>query len=146
MINNIRTKFKSFSNGNILEESKIISKGIFSNEDSLIVELRDDKGNITQYHNPFGVYTCIIWGYNKTKLIAKIENATYNQVQPYEANLQTLSNGEDESAFVSALNSLRTNLRNAMITTYTHKPLVAVTSVTDPKGDTQTYFYDSLTA
>lgn len=31
-----------------------------------------------------------------------------------------------------------------MITTYIHKPLVGVTSVTDPKGDTQTYHYDNF--
>ena len=31
-----------------------------------------------------------------------------------------------------------------MITTYTHKPLIGVSTVTDPKGDEQSYHYDSF--
>jgi YD repeat-containing protein len=32
----------------------------------------------------------------------------------------------------------------AMITTYTYIPLVGVSTITDPKGDTQTFTYDSF--
>jgi YD repeat-containing protein len=44
------------------------------------------------------------------------------------------------------LDALRNDpaLQNAMVSTYIHKPLVGVTSVTDPKGDTQTYEYDGF--
>jgi YD repeat-containing protein len=31
-----------------------------------------------------------------------------------------------------------------MITTYTYKPLIGISTVTDPKGDTQTYIYDDF--
>ena len=36
------------------------------------------------------------------------------------------------------------NLVNAMITTYTYDPLVGVTSVTDPRGQTVYYQYDAF--
>ncbi|HLP65509.1 RHS repeat domain-containing protein [Flavobacterium sp.] len=85
-----------------------------------------------------------IWGYNKTQPIAKIENATYAQVSSYVSNLQTLSNGTDEANLISALNALRTALPNAMITTITYIPLVGVHTITDPKGDVQTYEYDTF--
>jgi len=31
-----------------------------------------------------------------------------------------------------------------MITTYTHKPLIGITSITDPRGEKTTYHYDSF--
>ena len=65
-------------------------------------------------------------------------------MQPHVANLQTLSDGNNEQNLITALNNLRTALPNAMITTYTYKSLVGISTVTDPKGDKQTYHYDSF--
>ena len=42
------------------------------------------------------------------------------------------------------MNALRTSFPNAFIKTYTYDPLVGVTSITDPKGDTVYYTYDGL--
>lgn len=44
------------------------------------------------------------------------------------------------------LASLRnnTNLSAALVTTFTHDPLVGVTSVTDPSGKALSYSYDAL--
>lgn len=104
----------------------------------------DTNGNIIQFTSENGISTTIIWGYNKTLPIAKIENATNNQVSSYIANLQSLSNTGTETQLIAALNSLRDSLPNAMVTTYTHLPLVGVSTITDPKGDAITYTYDSF--
>ena len=45
---------------------------------------------------------------------------------------------------LAALNALRTNLPGAMVTTYTYKPLIGVSTITDAKGDQITYSYDSF--
>jgi YD repeat-containing protein len=98
-------------------------------EKKITYDQYDDKGNILQYTPESGSPVAIIWGYNQTQPIAKIENATYAQAIAQYAT--------DENVF-------RNNLPNAMITTYTYIPLVGVKTITDPKGQTTTYEYDEL--
>ncbi|QSW87974.1 RHS repeat protein [Flavobacterium endoglycinae] len=100
-------------------------------------------GNILEYSIENRTPISIIWGYNKSQPIAKVENATYSQISSYVANLQNLSNTGTEADLITALNALRTALPNAMVTTYTYLPLVGVSTITDPKGDKITYTYDS---
>ncbi|WP_128414812.1 RHS repeat domain-containing protein [Flavobacterium sp. Root186] len=100
-------------------------------------------GNVLEYSLENGTPVSIIWGYNKSQPIAKIENANYSQVSSYAANLQSLSNTGTEADLITALNALRTALPNAMVTTYTYLPLVGVSTITDPKGDKIIYTYDS---
>lgn len=112
--------------------------------ESFIIHQYDEVYNITEYSIYNGMKTCSIWGYNKSYPIAKIENASYSQIQSYEANLQSLSNTGTEADLRTALNALRTSFPAAMITTYTYKPLIGVSTITDPKGDTTFYTYDEL--
>lgn len=103
----------------------------------------DTNGNITQYTQESGVPITIIWGYNKTIPIAKIENATNTQIA---TALGVPDLNSITEANISAIDALRTNssLPNVMISTYTHIPLVGVSTITDPKGDKITYTYDSF--
>ncbi|TRX34733.1 RHS repeat domain-containing protein [Flavobacterium restrictum] len=99
-------------------------------------------GIILQYTPENGTPVAIIWGYNKTQPIAKIENATYAQVE-------ALSGFGTGFSIATALTTaqettLRTSLSSAMITTYTYIPLVGVSTITDPKGDKITYTYDTF--
>lgn len=105
----------------------------------------DASGNLTQFTPEGGIPVSIIWGYNNTLPIAKIENTTFASIPASSiTNLQSLSSTGTEADLIVALNNLRTSLPNAMITTYTHKPLIGVSSVTDTKGDVQSYHYDSF--
>ncbi|MDL2142545.1 DUF5977 domain-containing protein [Flavobacterium tructae] len=112
----------------------------------------DEKGNVLQYTIESGISVAIVWGYNKTLPIAKIENVAYNTI-PTEtiANLQSLSNDDNDNCMSgncteqllrNALNAFRNTVQNAFITTYTYNPLAGVTSVTDPKGVASYYEYD----
>jgi YD repeat-containing protein len=102
----------------------------------------DNNGTILQYTPEGGISVVIIWGYNKTLPIAKIENATYNDVSSYMANLQTASNSGTLTQ--TSFSNLRNALPNAMITTYTYVPLIGISTIADPKGYKTTYIYDSF--
>lgn len=144
-LSTVETQYKNWNNVLLAPEFIKASKGSAPLETRVIFNSVDPvNGNPLQVQKEGGITICYIWGYNKTQPIAKIENATYSQIQQYEANLQTLSNGTNEASLITALNSLRTALPNAMVTTYTYKPLVGISTVTDPKGDKQTYHYDGF--
>ena len=102
----------------------------------------DTSGNLIEYTPENGTTSTIIWGYNKTLPIAKIENATYSQV----ASISGFGTGFSIATSLTAAQetALRTGLTSSMITTYTYKPLIGITSITDPKGDMTTYTYDAL--
>jgi YD repeat-containing protein len=115
--------------------------GIGNLERKVTSDFYDATGNLTQYTPEGGSPVTILWGYNKTQPIAKIENTTTTQLK----NALGVSdlNAVNESN-LSAINALRQGLPNAMVTTYTHIPLVGVSSITDPKGQTVYYNYDGL--
>ena len=129
------------------------SKNNNSLEDRIMYNNYDNKGNPTDISKIDGTHVVYIWGYQQNVPIAKIENATYSQVSSYVSNLQTLSNADNdrtigslgnEGALRTALNNLRTVLPNAQISTYTYDPLIGITSITDPRGETIYYEYDTF--
>lgn len=107
-------------------------------------DLYDDKNNLIQFHRENDIYTSVIWGYNKTLIVAKIENTQYSQIQSSLIQaVQSASDTGTETQLQTALDNLRNSLPDAMVTTYTHKPLVGVSWITDSKGDKRMYYYDS---
>lgn len=99
--------------------------------------LRGDPLQITAYGTQKYTY---LWGYNQNHPVAKIDNATYNDVIALPGFNSTITAGLSETQDTT----LRTGLPNAMITTYTYQPLFGVSTITDPKGDTTTYTYDNF--
>jgi len=123
--------------------------GIISSIDRrLTYNSYDSFGNLTQYTTENGIPVSIIWGYLSTKPIAVIENATYASITPSlitaaQASTDSFDEFNEPS---TALNNLRNDpsLVNAMVSTYTYIPLVGISMITDPKGDTITYEYDAF--
>jgi YD repeat-containing protein len=112
----------------------------------------DAKGNVLQYTakgNVINVPTAIIWGYNNTMPIAKIEGTTYSEAFSFASDIIAKSNADTDAAtekeLITALDVFRnqTALKNYSITTYTYDPLVGVTTVTPSTGLREFYKYDS---
>lgn len=103
----------------------------------------DNKGNVTSFSKENDVNISYLWGYNQTLPVAKIENATIDQVK-------TVLGGSIPDFGISGLGTYESILRNstilsnALITTYTYKPLIGMASQTDPNGKTTYYEYDDF--
>jgi hypothetical protein len=104
--------------------------------------LYDDKGNVLEYSTKQGVTTTLLYGYNKSCLVAKVVNSTYSQVSAM-VDQSILNAPASDNDLRTELNKLRTlSGPNTFITTYTYRPLVGMTSQTDPNGVTNYYEYD----
>ena len=98
----------------------------------------DTHGNPRQVVDKNGKTTCYFWGYNGRHIVAKIENSTYNILLGYGIGT---TYSEALPADVEA--QLRNDEEeNFIVTTYTYKPLVGITSITDPSGHSVYYEYD----
>jgi YD repeat-containing protein len=106
----------------------------------------DADGNLIQFTPEAGTPTSLIWGYTNTKVVAKIEGLAYSSIPTgLVTAIKLASDGGNEATLRMALDSLRNNpaLDGAMVTTYTFKPLVGVSTITDPKGVITYYSYDN---
>ncbi len=99
-------------------------------------------GKIRQVRQENGTPVSYIWGYNTMYPVAKVENASYTQIEMLSdfGNGFDLGNGGLTQAQENALRALP----NAMVTTYTFKPLVGIQTMKDPRGYTITYIYDAF--
>jgi YD repeat-containing protein len=102
--------------------------------------------------------TCYLWSYNQTYPVVKAENIDYSTLESAVTSLQSnlqdflintigdLTTSSQKTAWKNFNNNLRntSSLENALITTYTYKPLIGMTSQTDPNGVTTYYEYDDF--
>ncbi len=128
--------------------SFIYQTDLFTKE--LSYDLYDSySGRLLQYTDKTGVPVALLWGYNREYPVAKVVNANYANI----ANSWGGSNGysfiASESVlpvltetYAQQLNNLRTT-SSYEVTTYTYSPLKGVTSITDPRGVSTYYDYDS---
>ena len=146
MINGLINSFQfNLNNTNqILPESIYSLEGVNYNLKTSFIY--DDKGNIIQSQNKDDIYITYLWGYDYSYPIAKIENATYDQVQGVlQYTYEELQN-KTSSELLILFEELRqdNNLEKSFIYSYTYLPLIGMETETDPSGKTTYYYYDSF--
>ena len=95
-----------------------------------------------------GLDVVYIWSYGSRYPVLEIRNATYTQVSTalgssLMSSIPGMENPTDAQLEGYAA-TLRESLDDAMVTLYTYRPLVGVSSVTDPSGRKTTYEYDGF--
>lgn len=105
-------------------------------------DVYDKYGNVVQTTSQDNIKTVYIWGYNGRYPVAIIENTVLDAIQQIE--------GLSDIKFTPLEMELSSNQENALrslpyahVTTYTYKPLIGITSITDPSGRRKSYDYDS---
>ncbi|MEZ0007865.1 YD repeat-containing protein [Flavobacterium sp. 28YEA47A] len=143
-INENEYAYKTWQNGSVMLEHISQRRDELNPEIKIRVNKRDDRGNILEYQKENGIPISLIWGYGNTQLVAKLENISYANIP---GNLITTIQNATDSSISTALNGLRAsvdiNMQKAMITTYVYEPLIGISNITDPKGETAFFEYDS---
>lgn len=145
VVNMLKNEYRIENNFPVLSK---VSTGI--NVSTLETEVNyskyDSKGNLLQKIGRDNIPVTYLWSYNQQYPIAEITGATYAEITGKipEANLNTIAaRNEPTASDLTIINNLRTQLPNALITTYTYKPLVGMLTMTDPYGITTYYECDS---
>jgi len=138
------------SNSNQIYPKSVENKGLLTNyETKLRFHSYDNQGNIKTVSIENGLKVNYLYSYKGQYPIAKIENAEYNAVESAlggAAAVEALRNtvSPTDTYLAGIFTTLRNSLFNAQVTGYSYKPLVGITSLTDPRGQKTTYEYDSF--
>lgn len=130
-------------NTSLPEKIQFRTNKMSSFRDEVKYNAYDSYGNVTEVMGKDGRPVSFIWGYQGQFPVAKIENATiqqvYNGTNVFDG---WASYAEPPFALWSRIEQLKTELPNAMVTKYEYKPLQGVVSITDPNNITTKFDYD----
>ena len=109
----------------------------------------DNKGNVVEVRLiQSNTVTAYLWSYTQQYPIAQIEGIDYAQVRSVLTDdfINNVAKAEQPSDndMQTIRNEIQASHPDALVTTYTHKPLVGISSITDPRGITTYYNYDAF--
>ncbi|WP_367331324.1 hypothetical protein [Sphingobacterium multivorum] len=147
-----KNKYKEYSPNIFLLDSMQVFKGTnVISEESVIKAYSKTKFKPVEYKKNGEQWTVVLWGYGEEYPVLEIKNATYAEVTTAltQAAIDNMNNSNQteatmETLIKNAADKLRTDLPKAMVTSYTYRPLVGMTSKTDARGIKETYTYDGM--
>lgn len=105
----------------------------------------DSYGNLLYQTKDEYRHIVYIWCYKGLYPIAKIENASFEQVEnALGMEISSISELEVPGPITETLNILRNKLPKSLVSTYTYEPSVGMKNETDPTGLTTYYEYDIM--
>lgn len=104
----------------------------------------DASGNLVEQRKSNDVITSYLWGYGGTVPVVQVVGADYLTISGMISPSVLSDINPDPATLRSQLNSIRTGLANAQVTTYTYIPVIGLSSVTDPNNRTSYHEYDAF--
>ena len=142
LLNTKRTVFKTIENGDVVPDKVYVRKSTENEKQQASFPVYDAYSNPVHIVHGDGTQQVIVWGYAGRYPVARIEGVDYatvkNKLGTEPKSLSTASTPN-----MNTLDAVRNSLLSAHITTYTHNPLIGVTSITAPNWEKKTYTYDS---
>ena len=131
------TCLESLSRGKVMP-------GIYPDSIVYRTELHNDRfdawGNVLQSTDKGGLKSCYVWGYNGAWVVARIDNASLEQVTPLLSTDITL--GPLPGGLSAAEKNALQAIAGAQATTYDYQPLAGIREIRDLSGRTETFEYD----
>ena len=146
LLEKIKTNYQDWGNGVIAPSTVTGTKGNNNTETRLHYYGYDTYGNVLSAAKENDIKSLYVWGYKKMYPVAEVVGSDLTTVSGL-VDQTVLDNPNSTEAQVKAqLDALRNGLLSskALVTTYTYKPLVGVSTQTDPNGKTTYYEYDSF--
>lgn len=143
-----KTVYKDWGNDLVLPDS--LQTAI--NGSALVTEFTYNKydttnGSPLEISTRSGIKETYLWGYDRQYPVAKVIASDYNTVSSF-INQSMLDNAiqYSDQQIRTELNKIRTGLTgtNAQTLTYTYRPLIGLSSITNQNNQTNSYVYDGL--
>ncbi|WP_367330213.1 hypothetical protein [Sphingobacterium multivorum] len=143
-------QYGTLSQNVFIEKTEILKPTEVS--ERIVFPSYDKYGNLQEIKKQENPTVTYLWGYNGLYPIAEIKNATYTEVATVltQEAIDNLNGSQTEASMETLIKAASDKLRSdsrlakAMVTTYTYKPLVGMTSKTDARGITEYYKYDGM--
>jgi len=102
-------------------------------------DLYDAKANLLQLTEKNKLVKSFVWGYNQTYPVAEIIGASY---PGHLSSVTTIAGSSVQSTILTATNDIRSQLPYAMVKSFTYRPLIGVSSITEANGASKYFEYE----
>jgi YD repeat-containing protein len=113
----------------------------------LLFNKYDTYGNVVEQRKEGDVKEVLVWGYKKRYIVARVLSSDYNTVMAL-VDTAIINDPPSDAIMRTELNKIRTGLAitqpKAKVTSYTYAILRGMTSMTDARGETVYYEYDTF--
>lgn len=144
LLKKLFTSYKIWNYSFVAPET--IKEQLFSNliEERVKFNLYDQFGNLLEQQKPNGVKEVYLYGYHSTYPVLKAIGTDYSTISNYLSQSTIEGYSTNSPGLRTYLNSSRNSLPNTLISTYTYKPGIGISSQTDPSAQTNYFEYDGL--